>query len=379
MAATDYTYSIATDTANAVVHPKTLDGEIRASAIVVALEGITTGGDVLIVTMKDTLSGGDEALLDGLVAAHQGVVSVNLPPPTTDKGVPLMQPDWRSGTPTDFISFNWCDKTTWYGASTRVTDEALTDSGDGLTWNSANANWICTNHGKIPQEHRLVADHGHVVKVDDVVMTEHSLDAVELFGTSADPDDLDGDYMLDPVTGVVIFKTSQAGNAVEATYSYATTATFYVTPDEGKTLRLTAVEVQFSEDLVLTDSVRFDIEGFVEVFAPQLVDDVSPNYVSTFPTGTRIPLGSPRIYKTMMDFIAEAQRAYPEVPALGGSGWRGLSSGVHVFRWPYQEDATRDLVADYGMRIKISLVNNAPFGGTSAIATLYAVSVETET
>ena len=363
MAATNYTYSVADDTLNAACHPKSLDGEIRASAIVTALGGITVGGDALTITMKDTLSGGDETTLGTVVGAHEGVVSVNLPPPTTSKGVPVVVSDWRSGSPTDFISFNWCDKTTWFGDAARVTDEALSDSGDGLTWNSANAFWICISCGKVPQEHRLIATHETIIKVDSVVQTESSQ------GTT------DADYQINYDTGDVTFNVSQAGKTVEATYSYAQTSTYYITPDASKILRLTAVEVQFSDDIDLTDSVQFDIEGYIHSFVPGItVDDVTPNYTTSFPTGFRISLGSPRIYKTMMDFIAEAQRAYPMIPALGGASWRGLAKPVYVMRWPYQEDATRDLVADMGMRIRIKLQSDIPFGGTHAIATLYAVS-----
>jgi len=362
MAATNYTYSIATDTASGAVHPRSLDAEIRASAIVTALEGITTGGDVLTVTMKDSLSAGDESTLDGIVGAHTGTVTAATPPPTTTKGVPLFQTDWREGTATDFITFNWCDKTTWYAASTRVTDEVLTED-TATQFSSANPFWICVTCGKVSQEHRLQADHGAVITVDDVAVTESS------------PGTTDADYQIDYATGIVTFNASQTGKTVKATYSYATTADFYVEPATDTTVRLTAVEVQFSDDIGLTDSVRFDIEGYIHSFVPgTTVDDVSPDYVTSFPTGFRIALGSPRIYKTMKDYIAEAQRAYPVIPALGGGSWRGMTKPIYVMRWPYQEDATRDLVAAKGMRIKISLVNNVPFTGDYAVATLYAVS-----
>jgi hypothetical protein len=366
MAATNYTYSIATDTANAAVHTRSLDEAIRTSAIVTALDGLTTGGDVLTVKMKDALSGGDETILDGLISAHTGVVTVAPAPPVTPNGVPLFQPDWREGTATDFISFNWCDKTTWHSDSARITDEGLTDSGDGLTWNSAQTFWIDISHGKIPQEHRLVTDHAVTIKVDSVAMTESS------------PGTTDGDFQINYATGDVTFNATQAGKTVEATYSYAQTSCFYVTPDAEKTLRLTAVEVQFSDDIDITTSVRFDIEGYVHAFMPgATVDDVTPNYTTSFPTGFRIPLGSPRIYQTMMDFIAEAQRSFPPIPALGGSSWRGLSKPLYVLRWPYQEDATRDLISAMGMRIKISLGSDIAFTGLAAIATLYAVSTDT--
>jgi len=362
MANTNYTYSIAGDTASGAIHPRSLDAEIRASAIVIALEGLTTGGDVLTVAMKDALSAGDETILDGLVAAHTGSVVAMGAAPVSSQGVPLVMTEWREGTATDFISHNWCDKTTWYEESTEVTDEGLTDSGDGLVWNSANAFWVCVVCGKIPQEHRLQA-YAAVIKVDSVEMTESPQ------GTT------DEDYQINYVTGDVTFNATQAGKTVEATYHYAGSSAYHVIPDADKILRLTAVEVQFSDDIDLTTSVRFDIEGYVHSFVPgATVDDATPNYTTSFPTGFRIPLGSPRIYQTMMDFIAEAQRSYPVIPPLGGSSWRGTSKALYVMRWPYQEDATRDLDAAKGMRIKISLGGDIPFIGTHAIATLYAVT-----
>ena len=363
MANTDYVFSIASDTAGAALHARSLDAAIRVSAVVTALDGITAGGDVLTITFKDALSAGDETALGVLVGAHTGSVPTRVVAPTNSQGAPVVQTTWREGTATDFIMHNLCDKTTWYTDSARVEDEALSDSGDGLIWNSANTFWICVVCGRIPQEHRIQATYEAIIKVDSVVMTESPQ------GTT------DEDYQINYATGDVTFNATQAGNTVEATYSYAQTSVFYVTPTADHTLRLTAVEVQFTDDTDLKDSVRFDIEGYVHSFVPEAtVDDVSPNYTTSFPTNFRIPLGSPTIYKTMMDFIAEAQRAYPMIPALGGTSWRGSLTPIYVMRWPYQEDATRDLVADKGMRVKISLENDIQFGGTAAIATLYAVS-----
>lgn len=364
MAITVYNYSIADDTANGKVAPRNLDQEIRDDlTITKELAGVTISGNDLDISFQAALDVTEESALDSIVAAHTGVVTIKAPERVSPSGVPLTMPQWREGNPTDFITFNWCDKTSWYAASTRVTNEVLTDSGDGLTFTSANPYWVSVTQGKISQEHRLVSAYGAVITVNDVAKIESS------------PGTTDGDYQINYDTGAITFNSSQAGNTVKATYSYVTTADFYIEPKSGTTIRLTAVEVQFSADVGLTDSVRFDIEGFVEYFAPQMVDDVNPDYVTTFPSGTRIPLGSPRIYKTMYDFIAEAQRAYPVIPALGGNTWRGMSQDVYVLRWPYQEDATRDLSADKGMRIKVSLENNTPFQGAYAVATFYAVSV----
>ena len=72
MPATNYTYSISTDFPNQIVATDRLTQEIQSSAIVIALDFINTNGDDCDIWFKDALSGGDETILDGLVAAHTG-------------------------------------------------------------------------------------------------------------------------------------------------------------------------------------------------------------------------------------------------------------------------------------------------------------------
>jgi hypothetical protein len=77
MAQTTYTYSIANDTLNGKVQGGDLDDQIRASAIVTALAFVNTGhsaADNIDIVFKAAISAGDETILDGLVAAHDGVV-----------------------------------------------------------------------------------------------------------------------------------------------------------------------------------------------------------------------------------------------------------------------------------------------------------------
>ena len=72
MAATKYTYSIADDTANGIVNSDSLSEEISNSNIVTALDYVESSEDVLDVWFKDSLSTGDETILDSLVDAHTG-------------------------------------------------------------------------------------------------------------------------------------------------------------------------------------------------------------------------------------------------------------------------------------------------------------------
>lgn len=67
-----YAYSIANDTLNGAVANVKLSNEIQASAIVVALQGASTSNDILTIEFKATLSTADQAILDTVVAAHDG-------------------------------------------------------------------------------------------------------------------------------------------------------------------------------------------------------------------------------------------------------------------------------------------------------------------
>lgn len=74
MAATKYSYSISQDFPNQMVNLSTLTQEIVASAIVTALDHINEDetADECDIWFVDALSAGDQTILDGIVAAHQG-------------------------------------------------------------------------------------------------------------------------------------------------------------------------------------------------------------------------------------------------------------------------------------------------------------------
>jgi hypothetical protein len=262
-------------------------------------------------------------------------------PQATHKKVQVEPPE---GSRLEVVSPNWCDKTTWYQSATEITDETLTDSGDGLTFNPATARaWIDVFHGKLTGERTLRATYQPQIEVDAAAVEENS------------PGLTDKDYSIDYTTGAVTFNSSQSGKTVVAKrYHYESGSEFCICPAAGKLLRLTQVEVQFSENVDLKDAVLFQL------------------YVG----GN--PYGNPVVYQVMMDFINEASLSYPSIPKMGGASWRGMPGPVHVFRWPYAERGATDLKSSLAMEIKISLENDTEFGGDVAVATFYGLS-ETET
>lgn len=78
MADTVYEYSVSTDFSNGVAAAK-LQSEIQQSAIVTAVSHIGVDGDTASIWFKAALSTGDKSVLDGLVAAHDGVAESSDP------------------------------------------------------------------------------------------------------------------------------------------------------------------------------------------------------------------------------------------------------------------------------------------------------------
>lgn len=262
-------------------------------------------------------------------------------PPKTSRSHPLVTLAPPEGSRLDVISVNWCDKTTWYPKSTKVTDEVYSETDATHFAPATERAYVDVTHGKLTGETDLRATYAPVVKVNDVTKTESS------------PGTTDGDYQIDYTTGVVTFNASQTGKTVKVTYHYVGESEWVIAPAAGKLVRVAQVEVQFSENIDLKDTVKFQL------------------YVG----GS--PYGDPTLYQTMYDYINEASLSYPSIPQMGGSSWRGMTGPVRIFRWPYSERGTTDLKSSLAMEIRVSLENDVEFGGDFAVATFYGTS-ETE-
>lgn len=98
-----YAYSIQNDFPQHCVSSDRLSVEIRESAIVTALDGIDTLGDVCDIVFKADLSSGDEAVLEALVAAHSGESLPDIKEVRAADGKLYVSPDmWATGTLTNF-------------------------------------------------------------------------------------------------------------------------------------------------------------------------------------------------------------------------------------------------------------------------------------
>jgi hypothetical protein len=379
---TQYSFTISTAFPSAKVDASRLTNEIYASSIVTALDHIDTSGDACDVWFKDALSGDDQAVLNGIVAAHSGEpVPDNTPQkvqlyvgeiavPATADGLPRLAVEKGAGPAINFFSHNWCDKTTWYTKSVYVADETATDSGDHTSYTLAHQFVIDSYHGKVTQEDFLKDSSNRsyrvTVKVNGTTKTEVDPHFDALNQTV-------GDYRINYAAGTVTFVNALTANdVVTATYHYSPTTAgnsmFIVAPLPTKTLIVNLAECNFSEDFEMKDTVLYTPVGYVDVFAPQLLQANG----GPFAPGTKIPLASAFTYKTVQDFLNDSMRAYPGYPPIGGSSWRGMPKTSYVFDWDYIRGKT--FYSQYGMEIQCTLQHDEPFGGTFATAAFYCNS-----
>jgi hypothetical protein len=271
------------------------------------------------------------------------------------------------GNRATLVTHSWTDKTTWYQKSTRVVNETPTAVVSGSVYQLSHPFVVDTYHGKLWDEDNLKDSSGNSYRV--VVQVDEGEGWVTK--TERDPHTDQGDYLITYVSGTITFTPEIPVDAsVRVTYHYAGSSEFVIKPIAGKLLKIRNVEVQFSTDVVMTDTVNFVAYGYVDVFAPQYLQSNGGPY----PSLTKIPLATTR-YKTMYDFQAESNGALPHINPIGGSGWRGIKNGIMVFPWNYA--AMTPLSSAAGMEIRISLQHDVPFGGEFGTATLYCLS-ETE-
>jgi hypothetical protein len=296
---------------------------------------------------------GDDALILGNIANKVPLVQLR-----TSTGLVRTSSEKSDSSKQNFFSHNWSDKTTWYTESVKVTDEVATNSGNDILYNLANDYVIDVYHGKTFGEDFLKDSSNNtyrvIVKVNDVVKTEQ------------DPHySSGGDYTINYTNGTVTFLSAlDVADVVKVTYYYATGSSFYIRPAAGYKLNIIMAEVQFAKNIVMNDSIIFQPYGYVDVFAPQ--------YMPGIPSGTKIPLGDPVVYKTITDLQADAFRAYATYPVMSASNWRGLDQELIIFDWDYT--SSTPLRSDYGMEIKMSLQHDAVAGGSYATASFYCTT-----
>lgn len=284
--------------------------------------------------------------------------------PRTSDGKPVVSMFPTEGTRTTLVTHSWTDRSTWYQKSTYVAQETPSVVTPGEMYQLAHYPVIDTFHGKLWDENNLIDANNCSYRVNVQINTGSGW----VTKAEQDPHTEAGDYLVDYHAGTIAFVPDIPTDAqVRVTYHYAGSSEFVMKPLPGKLLKIRTVEVQFSTDVIMTDTVLFIAYGYVDYFAPQYLQANGGPY----PSGTKIPLSTTR-YKTMYDFQAESNGALPSIPAIGGDSWRGIKTGIMVFPWDYA--AMTPLSYSAGMEVRIKLEHDMPFEGEFGTATMYCLS-----
>jgi len=266
----------------------------------------------------------------------------------------------------NIISPNFCDPLTWHTKSVRVEGEELEANHDRTRFFAQHHRWVDLNHGRVSDEDSISSGKLPVIYVDDEVQTEVSpFTCLDSLPNGNWP----GDYVVHHEHGIVEFNEAvPEGAVVTADYSYVTTSEWIMAPNEGTILSMVGSEVQFSENVVLMDTIRFSVWGIADYFLPP---EMIGNEEGQIPSGTKIQLED-KVYKTMGDFINEANGAYPTIPQIGGPV-RGTSSPILEIPWVYR--TAINLYHSKGMEVRVSLEHDIPCRGDMGTIAFYCVSL----
>jgi hypothetical protein len=259
----------------------------------------------------------------------------------------------REGDALNFYSPNFCDETTWYEGSTAVSEFSLTDSGDLTTWNTNGTHpgpWIDLYHAKLFKEAETLGNNP-----DCTVLVEVSTDSGSTWNpkTQNSIDGADGDYSVDYVNGTVTFNSAlNSGDQVRASFAKSPSSLLWtVKPATGKRLKLLYAEIQLSTD------AEFTCDFVYETWAYNPAD--LPN---------KIKINEFR-YRSISDLLFESNGVFPTVPALGGTGPRGLNKDVVIF--PFNYNTARDMKASQGVEVRVK--SDIAHNGTMATSTFYCL------
>lgn len=187
-----------------------------------------------------------------------------------------------------YVTGDLTDKTSWFADAATKTGQALTDSGDGLTWTSPDVNWIDKSN---------VTMRGDVSGLDVKVYVDATLQTTG--------------YTVNYGSGTVTFGASKAGSTVTADYKYAQSSLHSITPSSGKFYELPLVSAQFTEGAAFANGFEFKV------------------WLNNAQTGNTDYCVGTVAYCHARDIIARASLV-ESIPKFGG-----VNSGIVCIRWEF--------------------------------------------
>lgn len=349
--------------------------QILQSTISTALDHISTDGSTVNILFKDVLSSGDETTLDGLVSAYvyvapvapTGPISVQPIGPVNTVNAPITEVMLSRGQ-TGFTNFtivthDFSDRTTWYQKSIAITGETLLDSGDGLTFTSANAHWVNIRSPKLTLDYKKVLERDGSLTTPSLRYT-----VVKSNGTTL-VEGAGSDYTVNYTTGVVTFNSTQSGNTITANYYHNNGVThcseFLYVPPTNTQYQIEHIESQFSINTAFNDVINAEVwAGGVTYSSGNYSVNLSAygNFADAYYDAG---YGQTRTYyRNMNDLFNWCDNAYPPTPPCGA-----LLNTVLNFCFFYAVHPV--LTVKQGAVIRMYLANDTPLTAEICSLTIY--------
>ena len=323
---------------------------------------VPTGFTEMSDTDASANQANNQAAYDAWVASIK-VQTVAAPPyPTNAAGVPLQDVSYQMGlTGASSLTVNshdYSDRTTWYQRSVKVTSETLVDSGNGLTFNSANANWVNMDSDRLTYDYKMVperdgtftdrSDRRPIVLVNGTQLNDVSSPATP-------------GYTVNYAAGTITFTSSQSGNTVVVTYwhnnSVSRCSEWIVNPPPTMAYLLNYVEVQFSKTITFTTPIH------IEAWAGADVGTYSDFSNTLYDAGYG---QNKSVYRGAKDFTNICtNRESAIIPAFGG-----LTADIYIY--PFDYLLQTQIRSDQGTLIMTSLENDTAYSNAElATITFY--------
>ena len=265
---------------------------------------------------------------------YQSAIDSN--PPSvgiTDSGKTKVALYKSEGSSKTFITHDWCDKTTWFQESTKITEETLSlDTGTTYKSSTGKTHWIDLVHGKMYDEFNINSDEEYTVVITD--------DGVVQTVTT--------DYTIDFAAGSITLTSAPSG-VVKATYYYAGSSVYSIIPESGKSLDLEHSEIQFASDAVIDSPICFQIW----VYNPYDL----PNKVKYRDTK----------YKNARDYVNSCNLGQGSIPAFAD-----LLTPTIVF--PFNYTTVKTIKSSDGAELRLCIDNDIELTGSFGTCTFYTLS-----
>lgn len=261
----------------------------------------------------------------------------------------------------NFISHNFCDKSTWIEKAIRVNDITMLRISDNLYELPTPEKLINVRWGKLSDEDWWINYYKNINSPSLDLTVKVLVDNVEKIETTLE--NPYGDYSINYDSGSIYFNNPiNLNSVVKMSYAKPTTCELSIYPNENSVLFIESCEAQFSCDTNVKDTVMFEIWG--EKGKDPRLDNIP------VPIGTKIKMGW-KEYKTLLDYVNESDRGY-RIFKCDNPQERDLNCDGYVYAWDYKSSI--ELNAQYGNFLKIVLKNNIEFLGSYCTATLYCSS-----